>query len=101
MTSSTGGVVGGAERRGWRVTGRVQGVGFRWWCVRTGTGLGLVGNVSNETGGSVRLCLQGSATALDRMEEALRVGPLMAKVSLVELIDPDGPFPIAGIEVIG
>ena len=88
-------------RRGWRIAGRVQGVGFRWWCVRTGTGLGLVGNVRNEPDGTVVFCASGSNAALDQMEAALSTGPLMARVSAVEVCAPEGPFPLAGLEVIG
>lgn len=87
-------------RRAWRISGRVQGVGFRWWCVRTGTGFGLVGNVRNLADGSVVMSASGSHEALDRMEEALAVGPLMARVSSVETIEAEGPFPTAGIEVL-
>lgn len=92
---------GGALRRGWRITGRVQGVGFRWWCVRTGVGLGLVGNVRNESDGSVILCAAGSREGLAEMARSLLIGPLTARVSAVEDVDPSGPFPMAGIEVIG
>lgn len=88
-------------RRGWRIAGRVQGVGFRWWCVRTGTGLGLVGNVRNDPDGTVVFCASGSDTALDQMEDKLATGPLMARVASVESCAADGPFPMAGIEVIG
>ncbi len=92
---------GAPIQKAWRIKGRVQGVGFRWWCVRTGVGLGLVGNVRNEADGGVVLCVAGSQQALAKMEEALAVGPLMARVASVEGVVPEGPFPVAGIEVLG
>jgi acylphosphatase len=49
----TGG--GGArmsERRAYRIDGRVQGVGFRWWARQTATELGLRGSVRNSPDGT-------------------------------------------------
>ena len=86
--------------RAWRIRGRVQGVGFRWWAVQTGVGLGLVGRVRNDPDGSVVLHARGGAAELDRMAEKLTVGPMLARVSEVEELPPEGPWPRSGIEVV-
>jgi acylphosphatase len=57
------------------VRGQVQGVGFRWFVVRQGSQLGLVGWVANAPDGSVVLEAEGGASATDRLLELVRTGP--------------------------
>ncbi|HET9520927.1 MAG TPA: acylphosphatase [Candidatus Limnocylindrales bacterium] len=57
------------------VRGRVQGVGFRYYVLRLARELGLAGWVANEPDGSVRTVAEGSELAIDRLHDALRVGP--------------------------
>jgi hydrogenase maturation protein HypF len=66
--------MGVVERRRVRVTGTVQGVGFRPHVYRLATGLGLAGEVANGTGG-VALEVEGPPAALDAFEAALRQQP--------------------------
>jgi acylphosphatase len=87
-------------RRGYRVRGRVQGVGFRWWTRRTAQELGLGGSVRNMPDGSVQVQAVGRAESVDRLEEALHAGPLGARVDEVETIPAD-PGASAGEFVIG
>lgn len=63
-----------AERLEAVVTGRVQGVGFRWFVRERARTLGLTGWVRNERDGSVRVVAEGPPAALDALEAALRVG---------------------------
>jgi acylphosphatase len=71
-----------------RITGQVQGVGYRFWATRTGTSLGLRGWVRNRTDGSVEALVTGAPEAVAVMIEASRKGPLGAQVSDVTVI-PD------------
>jgi acylphosphatase len=73
--------------RGYRVTGRVQGVGFRWWTRKLARDLGLVGRVRNLEDGSVDVRAAGDEGDLERLEQALRRGPPTARVDAVEPID--------------
>ena len=57
------------------VSGRVQGVGFRYWACREAEGLGLVGWVRNNDDGSVEIVAEGEASALDRFAAWLEAGP--------------------------
>jgi len=66
------------------VHGRVQGVGFRYFVVRTARRLGLVGWVANEASGPVRSVAEGSREALEALLDELRDGPPGA---LVERVD--------------
>ena len=49
------------------VTGRVQGVGFRWWAQDAARQLGLTGSAKNLPDGRVELRIQGETEALHRM----------------------------------
>ena len=71
-----------------RITGQVQGVGYRFWATRTGTSLGLRGWVRNRTDGSVEALVTGAPEAVAAMIEASRTGPFGAQVSDVT-VTPD------------
>lgn len=66
------------------VTGRVQGVGYRYFVVRQAERLGVVGWVRNREDGAVELEAEGEAAALGRLVEALWEGPALARVEGVE-----------------
>ena len=68
-----------------RVSGRVQGVGFRYWTVRQATSLGLVGWVMNHYAeNAVELVAEGDPVALDALERQLQRGPPGSRVEHVE-----------------
>ena len=66
-----------------RITGRVQGVGFREWTRQEAIGLGLVGWVRNEPDGSVAALLVGSETVVNTMLLRLHEGPSFSRVDSV------------------
>jgi acylphosphatase len=71
------------------VSGRVQGVGFRFFAERTATSLGVCGFVRNLLDGRVEVSAIGTAEQLDALGNALRRGPHMAAVDRVEERDAD------------
>ena len=85
-----------AERRRLRVSGLVQGVGFRPWVHRLASAHGLSGFVRND-GGVVVIEAQGAATALDRLAAALATdSPPLARVEAVT-IEAIAPKPDADV----
>lgn len=84
---------GGEERRGFRVTGRVQGVGFRWWTQKTASSLGLRGTVRNCADGSVEVHASGDPDAVASLAGRLEEGPSSARVEGVEEIDAPDDLP--------
>lgn len=68
----------------WFVTGRVQGVGFRFFVQHKATALGLAGWVRNLDDGRVEVYAAGPAAKLSDLASALHVGPRAADVRSVE-----------------
>ena len=71
----------------WLITGRVQGVGFRWFVMRNAEELGLAGWAKNLPDGTVEVLGIGVPEALSRLESALNEGPRFAHVENVEKSD--------------
>lgn len=71
------------------VSGRVQGVGFRFFAERTALSLGVGGYVRNLFDGRVEVYAVGSAEQMDAMKSALQRGPRMAAVDRVDEQDAD------------
>ena len=72
------------------VSGRVQGVGFRFFTLDAARREGLHGHVVNLPDGRVEAHAEGDDVALDRFEMALRRGPSGARVADVT-VDDTGP----------
>ena len=70
-----------------RITGRVQGVGFRAWTRDRARELGLRGWVRNEADGAVTGVMAGPEAAVAGMVEALDDGPRFARVDRLEMAD--------------
>ena len=89
----------GFVQRGYRVTGRVQGVFFRVWTQELAQELDLRGWVRNRADGSVEARAMGKTEAIRVLEQRLWEGPPAAAVDGVELVQssedlPDGPFQV-------
>jgi acylphosphatase len=70
------------------VSGRVQGVGYRWFVARHARGLGLSGYARNLADGRVEVVASGDEEALARLEALLRAGPANAHVTAMERAEP-------------
>jgi len=66
------------------VRGRVQGVGFRWWCLRVADVLGVRGSVRNRADGTVEIRAAADPSTLTAFEGRLRSGPSLARVDEIE-----------------
>ncbi len=66
------------------VSGRVQGVGYRYWTTTRAKALGLVGWVRNRRDGRVEVLAFGETSDLDSLEQDLHGGPEAATVETVE-----------------
>jgi acylphosphatase len=67
------------------ISGRVQGVGFRYFTQDTATRENIHGSVRNLSDGRVEAEAEGDADAMERFERALRHGPPGARVEQIEI----------------
>jgi len=75
----------GEENRGkWLISGRVQGVGFRWFVVSQAEQLGIKGWARNLPDGRVEVVGSGEVSALAAFEHAIAEGPRISRVDNVE-----------------
>lgn len=65
------------------VSGRVQGVGFRWWTMGRARALGVAGSAVNRPDGRVEVHAEGTRTAVDMLLVDLASGPRSARVTEV------------------
>ena len=80
------------------ITGRVQGVGYRFYMQRKARELGVAGWVRNRRDGSVEAVVQGEAEAVEAMVAWTRRGPPSAVVSEVKVSEGSGDY--AGFETL-
>jgi acylphosphatase len=66
------------------VSGRVQGVGYRYFALREAEALGVTGFARNLPDGRVEVVAEGSDEALAAFEGRLQAGPGFASVSGLE-----------------
>lgn len=78
---------------GYRVTGRVQGVGYRWWTRSLAVRLGVSGTVRNLPDGSVAVHARGTDDQLSQLRAQLAEGPPGARVASVDPL----PFSADGL----
>jgi acylphosphatase len=83
-----------------RITGRVQGVGYRHWTQGEASELRLAGWVRNRSDGSVEALIAGPARSVAAMLRLCDIGPPGALVSSVDVLEEGGDPPQAGFVVL-
>ena len=68
------------EARRWIISGRVQGVGYRYYARQAAQALGVRGWIRNLPDGSCEVQVAGSGEQLQRFQDELRRGPRGARV---------------------
>jgi acylphosphatase len=75
----------------WLISGRVQGVGYRYFARQTAAALGIMGTVKNLPDGRVEIYAKASADILEIFYQELERGPLRSSISTIdsqEVIEP-------------
>jgi acylphosphatase len=81
------------------ITGRVQGVGFRYALQDEAEKLGLAGWVRNRSDGSVEALAQGTPQALEALAAWARRGPPAAHVTGLQIEDTQEQVPYGRFEL--
>ena len=76
------------------ISGRVQGVGYRYFAREVAVREGVTGWVRNLSDGRVEARVEGEVEAVTRVERALRSGPGGARVDdvFVDFEEPSGTY---------
>jgi acylphosphatase len=78
-----------------RITGRVQGVGFRYSARSVAFSLGIKGYVRNISNGDVYIEAEGTLQQLENLIAWCRQGPSRSKIKMVDIYDGE----VVGFEV--
>jgi len=68
-----------------KIEGLVQGVGYRYFCQRKATTLGLTGWVRNEPDRSVSAFVEGDRSLIESLIADLKVGPHSSQVTNIHV----------------
>lgn len=69
------------------ISGRVQGVGFRWFVEREASAIGVGGWVRNTNDGDVEVLASGSDEQLTKLRARLKEGPRASRVDEVQEVE--------------
>ena len=75
-----------------QISGRVQGVGFRYHMCRVAIEFGVTGWVRNRRDGSVEATVSGTPDAVEKIIAWAQRGPGHAVVTAVEISAGDGSY---------
>ena len=81
------------ETKHLRISGKVQGVGFRAAMYREAVRLNVTGWVRNRDDGAVEAVIQGPEKSIAEILVWAKRGPVGAKVEQIEVKNADGIFP--------
>jgi acylphosphatase len=87
--------------RHYLISGRVQGVGFRFFTEEAARREGLHGWVGNTHDGRVEIRAEGEADALERFERSIAHGPPMARVDHLDITDAGADGRDSGFSIRG
>ncbi len=76
----------------WIVSGRVQGVGYRFFARKTATRLGIAGTARNLMDGTVEILACGEEPVLTEFYAELLKGPSFSDVSNIEMYEIHDEF---------
>ena len=81
------------------ISGRVQGVGFRFFTEAAASREGLHGWVQNVPDGTVEIWAEGEQESMERFERNVRQGPPGARVTDVQIEDLSPSHRVTGFSV--
>ncbi len=83
-----------------KISGMVQGVGFRYQLKKTAVSLGLCGWVRNNADGSVTALIQGNKDKVLDLVDWSRKGPPMSMVTSVDITEKSVDHELTGFNIV-
>ena len=83
-----------------RISGFVQGVGYRYFAVQQAFRLGLRGYAKNLPGGAVEVVAEGDEEALERFTSSLKVGSRGAEVKDIQVSASPAKGAFSGFSIV-
>lgn len=81
------------------ISGRVQGVGFRYFVQRKAEAYGVRGYTRNMPDANVEVVAEGDKDTLIRFSEELKKGPALARVESVRMVWSDSDQHFKGFSI--
>lgn len=82
------------------ISGKVQGVGFRYWLQRLATSRGIFGWVRNLNAGQVEALLVGEEAVIHELIEECKIGPPNSFVEQIKVHDTEVEYLEKSFEII-
>ncbi len=79
-------------KKGWRIKGIVQGVGYRYFVFKKARSISLKGYVKNLSDGSVEVAAYGKKEMIEELEKELIKGPPAAAIFSITSFEPSLPL---------
>ena len=86
-------------RAEFNISGRVQGVGFRFFVIERARRLNMSGYVSNNIDGTVEVVAEGDQQDINTLHEYLKQGPMMAHVENCKVTTKESTGEFRGFDV--
>ena len=83
------------------ISGKVQGVGFRYWLYQKSNERNVYGWVKNKFNGNVEAVLIGDYKNVDEILELCKKGPLSSKVTYVKTQNYEQEYPKKSFNILG
>ena len=82
------------------ISGKVQGVGFRYWLQRLAIEKDIYGWVKNKTSGNVEALIVGREKEIQELIKLCEMGPSSAKINYVQINDYSKDYIKKGFDII-
>ena len=82
------------------ISGKVQGVGFRYWLYKNSNERNVHGWVKNKFNGDVEAVLIGSYKNVDEILELCKKGPLSSKVTYIKIQNYEQEYPKKSFDIL-
>ena len=83
------------------ISGKVQGVGFRYWLYQKSNERNVYGWVKNKINGDVEAVLIGNYKNVDEILELCKKGPLSSKVTYIKIQNYEQQYLKQSFDILG